>query len=71
MYLISKKIMKISLKRDKYGIAVLDTPKERLKMIIGFPIVVVAIILSIFSLAWIPYWIFTGRNIMGDLFNML
>lgn len=62
--------MKEIILRDKQGVAILDTIKRRIIFTLMIIFTITASILSIVTIFWFPYWIFTGRNILKDIFNI-
>ena len=62
--------MRDIIKRDDRGVAILDSTKRRiifsLIVLFGFT----AIIGSFVTLFFIPYWIFTGKNIFKQILDI-
>ena len=56
--------------RDEQGVAVLNTIKRRIIFTLMMIFTITAAILSIVTIFWFPYWIFTGRNILKDIFDI-
>jgi hypothetical protein len=62
--------MKEIILRDEQGVAVLNTIKRRIIFTLMMILTITASILSIVTIFWFPYWIFTGRNILKDIFDI-
>jgi hypothetical protein len=62
--------MKNIIDRDDKGIALCDTIKRRIIFLLMVIFVISISIFSIITLLFIPYWIFTGRNILKDIFDI-
>ena len=62
--------MKNIINRDNRGVAILDNTKRRiifsLIVLFGFT----SIIVSFVTLFFIPYWIFTGKNIFKQILDI-
>ena len=56
-----------NLKRDKKGIALLNTKWERLKLVLDVAIGTPVIIIVAVSFIWVPFWVITGKNIFRYL----
>ena len=63
-------IMKEIILRDEQGVAVLNTIKRRIIFTLMMIFTITAAILSIVTIFWFNYWIFTGRNILKDIFDI-
>ena len=63
-------IMKEIILRDEQGVVVLNTIKRRIIFTLMMIFTITAAILSIVTIFWFPYWIFTGRNILKDIFDI-
>ena len=56
--------------RDEKGTAILDTPKRRIIFSLTLLFVFTSIIVSFVTLLFIPYWIFTGKNIFKQILDI-
>jgi len=58
--------MNLKVRRDKKGVALFETTNDRFNFLFGFILFMVAVIVYTGTFAWLPYWLFTGKNLFKE-----
>jgi hypothetical protein len=59
----------MKIDRDEHEVAILKTTKQRMIFTLVSIITIITVTIVVATFAWLPYWIFTGKNLIVTIFE--